>query len=57
MILIQPDVSTAASLTCFMDAASSMTFMKNVEREERVLRAQNTSKFFSSMDQGYPKVL
>lgn len=57
MILIQPDGSTAASLTCFMDAASSMTFMKNVEREERVLRAQNTSKFFSSMDQSYPKVL
>lgn len=57
MILIQPDGNAAAFLTCCMAAASSMTFTKNVEGEERVLRAQNTSKFFSSMDQSYPKVL
>lgn len=29
MILIQPDSNTAAFLTCYMTAASSMTFTKN----------------------------
>lgn len=40
MILIQPDGNAAAFLTCCMAAASSMTFTKNVEGEERVLRAK-----------------
>lgn len=57
MILIQPDGNAAAFLTCCMDAVSSMTFMKNIEGEERVLRAENISKFFSSTDQSYPEVL
>lgn len=39
MILIQPDSNTAAFLTCCMVVASSMTFMKNIEGEEQVLRA------------------
>lgn len=54
MILIQPDGNAAAFLTCCMDA---VTFTKNIEGEEHVLRAQNISKFFFSMDQSYPKVL
>lgn len=57
MILIQPDGKAAAFLTCCTAAVSSVTFTKNIEGEERVLRAQNISKFFSSTDQSYPKVL